>query len=89
METTDTAPASPAARRGQLRWRCMRRGLLELDLVFQRFIHQRFDALGDDQLTALDALLEYEDVDLWSLVSGREECGDPRLREMVDMLRAA
>jgi antitoxin CptB len=89
METMTTVPADPAARRGQLRWRCMRRGLLELDLVFQRFLDQGFNALGEEQLNALEDLLKYEDVDLWPLVSGREECGDPRLREMVDILRAA
>ncbi|MGB0127093.1 MAG: succinate dehydrogenase assembly factor 2 [Rhodocyclaceae bacterium] len=88
METMTSAPADPAARRGQLRWRCMRRGLLELDLVFQRFLDQRFDTLGEDHLNALEELLKYEDVDLWPLVSGREECGDSRLREMVDILRA-
>lgn len=67
----------------------MRRGLLELDLVFQRFLAQRFDALGADQLAALDQLAQYEDVDLWSLVSGREQCSEPRLQEIVDLMRAS
>ena len=67
----------------------MRRGLLELDLVFQRFLAQRFDTLGEEQLAALDQLAQYEDVDLWSLVSGREHCSEPHLQEIVDLMRAS
>lgn len=67
----------------------MRRGLLELDLVFQRFLAQRFDTLGEDQLAALDQLAQYEDVDLWPLVSGREHCSEPRLQEIVDLMRTS
>lgn len=77
-----------STRRESLRWRCMRRGLLELDLVFERFLAQRFDALGEGQLAALDELARYEDADLWPLVSGRERCSEPGLQEIVDLMRA-
>ena len=74
---------------GKLRWRMMRRGLLELDLVFQRFLDGRFARLNPAQFDALGRLLEYEDTDLWDLVSGRTECADAQLMELVDLLRAA
>ena len=67
----------------------MRRGLLELDLTFQRFLDRRFDALDAAQLAALGRLLDYEDTDLWNLVIGRAQCGDAQLKELVDLLRAA
>jgi succinate dehydrogenase flavin-adding protein (antitoxin of CptAB toxin-antitoxin module) len=74
---------------GRLRWRMMRRGLLELDLVFQRFLDTRFAALTGPQYAALTRLVDYEDTDLWALLSGRSECADAQLVELVDMLRGA
>ena len=52
----------------RLAWRC-RRGLLELDIVLQRFVAQQFTDLSDAELTALDALLELPDNDFWDLLA--------------------
>jgi succinate dehydrogenase flavin-adding protein (antitoxin of CptAB toxin-antitoxin module) len=76
------------AMEGRLRWRMMRRGLLELDLVFERFLVRDFAALSDAQRADLDRLLDYEDTDLWAVLSGRQECADPSLQDLVQRLRA-
>jgi succinate dehydrogenase flavin-adding protein (antitoxin of CptAB toxin-antitoxin module) len=76
------------AMEGRLRWRMMRRGLLELDLVFERFLERDFATLDDGQRADLDRLLDYEDTDLWAVVSGREKCADPSLALLVQRLRA-
>ena len=85
-------PSERADDRGRqqqrLRWHC-RRALLELDLVFQRFWLKAGDDLGDEDAAALERLLEMEDHDLWELVSGRRETGDPRLKGIVAQLRQA
>ncbi|WP_020168030.1 MULTISPECIES: FAD assembly factor SdhE [Methylotenera] len=52
----------------RLAWRC-RRGMLELDIILQRFITQYFDGLTLAQLKAFDDLLELPDNDFWALVS--------------------
>lgn len=52
----------------RLAWRC-RRGMLELDIVLQRFIAQHFDGLTWAQLKAFDDLLELPDNDFWTLIS--------------------
>jgi antitoxin CptB len=52
----------------RLAWRC-RRGMLELDIVLQRFIAQHFDGLTFAQLKAFDDLLELPDNDFWALIS--------------------
>ena len=52
----------------RLAWRC-RRGMLELDIVLQRFILQYFDGLTLAQLKAFDDLLELPDNDFWALIS--------------------
>jgi succinate dehydrogenase flavin-adding protein (antitoxin of CptAB toxin-antitoxin module) len=72
--------------REKLKWKC-RRGLLELDLVLERFLRDRADELHDAQLARLDALLDLPDNDLWDIVSGRSERYDPGLADMVARLR--
>jgi antitoxin CptB len=70
----------------RLRWRC-RRGLLENDLVLGRFLDRHGRQLEGERLQAFKVLLGYDDSDLWNLVSGRSECGDPALGEVIQMLR--
>ena len=71
----------------RLRWRC-RRGLLENDLVLERFLKEHGAQLEGESLRAFQALLDYPDDDLWGLVSGRHECRDPALGEVVRMLQS-
>ena len=70
----------------RLRWRC-RRGLLENDLVLQRFLDEHGPELEGEKLSAFERLLDYADDELWGIVSGRSECRDPALREVVRMLQ--
>jgi succinate dehydrogenase flavin-adding protein (antitoxin of CptAB toxin-antitoxin module) len=69
----------------RIRWRC-RRGLLELDLILERFLERRLGALDAEQLQAFGELLEETDNDLLELAMGRREPG-PRHRELIEMLR--
>jgi antitoxin CptB len=68
--------------RNRLRWNC-RRGLLELDLILQRYL----DRHPDD--ASLYPLLELPDNDLWDIIAGRSDRYDRRLEETVARLRAA
>lgn len=71
--------------RGRVRWQC-RRALLELDLVFTRFLEKHFDSLTEDQLADLDDLLSGDDYDIWAMVNGSKPCEKERWREMVALL---
>ncbi|HXM83883.1 MAG TPA: succinate dehydrogenase assembly factor 2 [Burkholderiales bacterium] len=71
-----------AVERNRLKWKC-RRGLLELDLVLERFLKNNPDDEG------LSELLELPDNDLWDIVCGRSDQYDFHLRETVARLRAA
>lgn len=74
---------------GRLLWHC-RRGLLELDLVLQRVVEGGLlEELSTQQRAELFELLHYDDITLLAIVSGREECEEPRLKGMVDLLRKA
>jgi antitoxin CptB len=68
--------------RDRLRWKC-RRGLLELDLVFERIV----PTLGDDEVAAFSALLDLPDNHLWDVVAGRSDEYDPALKAIVARLR--
>ena len=68
----------------RLKWKC-RRGLLELDLVFERIV----PTLKDEEVPSFTALLDMADTDLWEIVAGRSEDYDPRFHAIVARLRAA
>ncbi|MBI2313477.1 MAG: succinate dehydrogenase assembly factor 2 [Betaproteobacteria bacterium] len=74
----------------RIRWRC-RRGLLELDLVLMRFLDAHYEGLSEADRRALAELLDYPDVDLWHLVSGRAELdlNETRLKPVLEKLRAS
>jgi antitoxin CptB len=72
----------------RLKWRS-RRGLLELDLVFERFWSGAGGRLDEGQAAALERLLVLPDNDLLDLVMGRAHTPDRAMREMVELLRAA
>ena len=65
----------------RLRWKC-RRGLLELDIILERFLHQH-DPKG------LEELLQLPDNDLLDIVMGRSDAYGPHLNDIVARLRAA
>jgi antitoxin CptB len=75
-----------AVNRGRVRWHC-RRALLELDLVFTRFLDTSFDQLSEAQLEDLEDLLLTEDHDLWAMVNGSRPCTTDRWKELIGLLR--
>ena len=55
---------------GKLRWRC-RRGMLENDLILERFFARHGATLTERQASALNALMDLSDNDLLDLQLGR------------------
>ncbi len=74
--------------RDRIRWHC-RRGLLELDLLLDRFVTRHLDALDAHQTDVFKELLAYEDNDLLDMVMGRAEPVHEGLNGVLGMLRAA
>jgi antitoxin CptB len=71
----------------RLRWRC-RRGMLENDLILERFLDARGEAITDREIAALDRLLDLGDNELWDLLSGRQESEDAAVKPLLEALRA-
>ncbi len=71
----------------KLRWRCIRRGLLEVDLALTRFLDEEFESLTADQQQLFVEIADMEDHDLWHLISGQAECDDPRYEVVLSKIR--
>ncbi|MET0916857.1 MAG: succinate dehydrogenase assembly factor 2, partial [Burkholderiales bacterium] len=69
----------------RVRWHC-RRGMLELDLILNRFLDRHLSSLTGDELKRFKEVLEFEDDDLWHVLSGRAEVDDQRLQPIVLMI---
>jgi succinate dehydrogenase flavin-adding protein (antitoxin of CptAB toxin-antitoxin module) len=75
-----------SARIGRLRWRS-RRGLLELDQCFEPFFGGDLSACDEAAVTALERLLDCEDIELLDWLLGRSRPQDPQLVHALALLR--
>lgn len=74
-------------KRARLRWHC-RRGMLELDVILQRFADQDLDRLDAAALAVFERLLEQSDPDLMNWLLKGEPVPDPELAGLVERIRA-
>ena len=80
-----------AQRLSRLKWRC-RRGLLENDLLIERFFRRHESALTARQADGLEALMELADNDLLDVLLSRRELpaglhDRPDVQEVLALLR--
>lgn len=68
------------------RWRC-RRGLLELDIVLQRFMDQHYAQLDEQGLEQFERLLSLPDNDLWDLIAARQVTIDNNWQQVLELLQ--
>jgi len=85
--TRTTNPELSRERLSRLRWRC-RRGMLENDLVLERFLALRGDAITEDEVAMLDRLLNLPDQERWCPMVARTEPADPAAAPLVAALRS-
>lgn len=70
----------------RVRWRC-RRGLLELDIVLQRFVDTHYAKLDETEIRQFETLLDLPDNDLWDMIALKEAGNNP-LQPVLHLLRA-
>lgn len=63
-------PSALDVRRRRIAFRAWHRGTREMDLIMGRFADAHLAGLGDSDLDAFEALLEWPDPDLYKWVSG-------------------
>ena len=69
----------------QLQWQC-RRGMLELDIILQRFINSGYDQLSDEDKKRFSQLLRCQDDQLFRWFMGNEICDDPALQKLIGLI---
>ncbi|HNR09610.1 MULTISPECIES: succinate dehydrogenase assembly factor 2 [Nitrosomonas] len=70
----------------RMRWRC-RRGMLELDIVLQRFIDNHYEQLDEHQLELFEMLLSLSDHDLWNIIIGNTKEPDNQFQPVLKLLQ--
>jgi antitoxin CptB len=72
--------------KAKLVWRC-RRGMLELDLILNRFLKTHWGALTQDEQTTFERLLHEADPDLYAWFMGYETVEDKTFEHMVSLIQ--
>ncbi|MCW9012915.1 MAG: succinate dehydrogenase assembly factor 2 [Gammaproteobacteria bacterium] len=70
----------------ELRWRC-RRGMLELDIIFNEFLDKAYSTLTHEQKDLLDQMLDYPDQLLFDLLLGHMPSADKGISSLVTYIR--
>ena len=70
----------------RVRWRC-RRGLMELEIILDRFLETHYATLFEAEHAAFIELLTYQDADLWSLVAGETDEPEEIKNKLINLLR--
>jgi antitoxin CptB len=70
----------------RLRWQC-RRGMLELDVLLDRFLEVGYGLLSDGERAAFSRLLDCEDQLIYDSVMGKSEPVEDDLKRVVARLR--
>ena len=87
---TEPEHAASEGRRRRLLYRATHRGTFENDLMIGGFVRTNLALLTDDDVDALEVLLESPDVDLADWLTGRRpippESETPMLRRIRDSL---
>ena len=70
----------------RIRWRC-RRGLLELDLLLQRFLNKYDSQLNEQQIDQFESLLSLSDQDLLAIICSNPETVDKSLKRLIQLIQ--
>jgi len=73
-------------KKSRLLWQC-RRGIKEMDIIFQDFINHSYDQLTDDEKNAFSRLLDEQDLDILNWIMGKDKPYDNELVNIVNIIR--
>ncbi len=72
--------------RSRLFWRC-RRGIREMDILFQDFIKTKYDQLSETEKQGFDKLLNEADLDIMNWIMGKDKSQSDELNHIVALIR--
>jgi antitoxin CptB len=68
------------------KWQC-RRGMLELDILLNKFFEKQYESLSNDQSIVFDTLLDYPDQILYDLLLDKMKASDKTVSELIKVIR--
>lgn len=72
--------------RSRLFWRC-RRGIREMDILFQEFIEAEYDSLTDSEKYSFNKLLDEADLDIMNWIMGKDKSDSDELNHIIAIIR--
>lgn len=72
--------------KARLKWQC-RRGMLEIDILLNRFLNKHLNELNSKQLVAFEKLLSYPDPDIYQWLIGQSVPGDEEIIDIVTYIQ--
>ncbi|MAJ91399.1 MAG: succinate dehydrogenase assembly factor 2 [Legionellales bacterium] len=75
-------------KKSRLFWRS-RRGIKEMDIVFQDFIKNSYDKLNSKDKSAFSRLLEEQDLDILNWILGKDKPEDTTLIAIIKKIRSS
>ncbi|MEK7989748.1 MAG: succinate dehydrogenase assembly factor 2 [Thiotrichaceae bacterium] len=70
----------------KLRWRC-RRGMKELDVLMQGYLHEMYRDAPAEEQQAFQALVEMPDPELYHCFIGKQTLENPQLAALIEKIR--
>ena len=68
--------------------RC-RRGIKEMDIIFQDFIKNSYDQLSNSNKNAFSKLLDQQDLDILNWIIGKDNPRDSELVEIISIIKSS
>lgn len=76
-----------AQQKSKLKWHC-RRGMLELDLIFEHFLKNHLDLMTDAEYDLFETFLIHPDPDLYTWLMGYDKPTDQESIDCVVLIRS-
>lgn len=72
----------------KIRWRCSRRGMMEMDEILTAFFDKTFLQLSRSEQETFFILLDQSDTVLWDWFLTSKKPANPAMRQLVDRINA-
>jgi len=72
--------------RSRLLWRC-RRGIREMDIIFQEFVNQSYDTLSETDKKIFSQLLDEFDLDILNWILGKDAPESDEFKHIITLIR--
>lgn len=71
----------------RLRYRSWHRGCKETDLVLGRYCDAQLEGMNEAALALFEALLDEDDADIWTWLTGKTPCPKPEFSSLLEELK--